>query len=713
MLHPDFARLEVEDRQTAEIRLGRALKRLTSTLGFMQTGAHPDDEANGLLALLAFRDGHRTSFACSTHGDGGQNGIGPEKGLDLAMIRTREMEEAARVLGLRLYWFSDELNDPIRDFRFSKSAEETFSVWGRDRALERMVRIFRREKPDCVCPTFLDVGGQHGHHRAMTRIAREAFEIAGDPAAFPRHAEAGLAPFAPAKFYLPAWSGAGGSYDDEEPPPPAHVHHDTGEIDPLSGAPYARIGEWSRRFHATQGMGRWIEAAPTPRDLSLVASRVGPAGRRESGIGDGLPTTLGDWAGEPGAPSALKACAEAIARAGAARAFSEDMIEALDAARRTIEQAIADCPDSLKGRLLHRLERKRRDIAKARALAEGRAPDVAGAPIPATPALSVEMTPDALMFNLAGGRRVVELDIVASGPDHRTTPSLAAPQGLAAEAAAPIGGDAVSTRFRLRLHADPDLLAPGEAALDVGGRPASRLITADTPHVGRASRVAPVVLRWGKVDCAIRPGTRVAYVGGGHDQCARWLREIGVEVVDVADGTLDDFALSGFSTVLVGIFTLGWRPDVTENIGRLHAFVRAGGHLVTLYHRPTDGWDPLATPLAPIHIVTPSLRYRVTDQRAEVTHLIPDHPILTGPNVISERDWAGWRKERGLYFAARWDAAYDALLSMADPGEEPLKGGLLSGRFGKGRHTHCALALHGELDSLTPGAFRLMANLIA
>jgi GlcNAc-PI de-N-acetylase len=111
MLHPDFARLAEEDRQTAEVRLGRALRCLTSTLSFMQTGAHPDDEASGLLALLAFRDGHRTSFACSTHGDGGQNSIGREKGLDLAMIRTREMEEAARVLGLRLYWFSDRLDD--------------------------------------------------------------------------------------------------------------------------------------------------------------------------------------------------------------------------------------------------------------------------------------------------------------------------------------------------------------------------------------------------------------------------------------------------------------------------------------------------------------------------------------------------------------------------------------------------------------------------
>ena len=49
---------------------------------------------------------------------------------------------------------------------------------------------------------------------------------------------------------------------------------------------------------------------------------------------------------------------------------------------------------------------------------------------------------------------------------------------------------------------------------------------------------------------------------------------------------------------------------------------------------------------------------------------------------------------------------------MADPGEAALTGALVSGRFGAGRHTHCALALHTELDALVPGAFRLLADLV-
>lgn len=43
---------------------------------------------------------------------------------------------------------------------------------GQQRIVERLVRAYRKERPDIVIPTFLDVPGQHGHHRAMTRAAK-------------------------------------------------------------------------------------------------------------------------------------------------------------------------------------------------------------------------------------------------------------------------------------------------------------------------------------------------------------------------------------------------------------------------------------------------------------------------------------------------------------------------------------------------------------
>ena len=102
----------------------------------------------------------------------------------------------------------------------------------------------------------------------------------------------------------------------------------------------------------------------------------------------------------------------------------------------------------------------------------------------------------------------------------------------------------------------------------------------------------------------------------------------------------------------------------------------------------------------------------MTDPTAEVTVLEPDHVLLNGPNRIEAADWSGWNKERGLYFLSHWHEAYQPLLSMHDAGEKPLFGSLVSGKIGKGRHTHTSLVLHHQLDRLVPGAFRIMANLL-
>jgi len=53
------------------------------------------------------------------------------------------------------------------------------------------------------------------------------------------------------------------------------------------------------------------------------------------------------------------------------------------------------------------------------------------------------------------------------------------------------------------------------------------------------------------------------------------------------------------------------------------------------------------------------------------------------------------------------------LIEMADAGEAPLRGALLSAQIGKGRHSHVSLIVHHQMDNLVPGAFRLMANLVS
>ena len=70
-------------------------------------------------------------------------------------------------------------------------------------------------------------------------------------------------------------------------------------------------------------------------------------------------------------------------------------------------------------------------------------------------------------------------------------------------------------------------------------------------------------------------------------------------------------------------------------------------------------------------------------------------------------------QERGLYFAHEWDPAYTPLLELHDPGESPLRGGLLVSQVGKGTYVYTGLAFFRELPAGVVGAYRLFANLLA
>src|SRR5207237_9677600 len=94
---------------------------------------HPADEDGTSLIMLRRKFGVHTVSVFSTFGEGGQNDIGPELYEELGAIRARETEEAAQVQGSEPYFLG------LREFGFSKSADETFRIWGNDEALRCMV----------------------------------------------------------------------------------------------------------------------------------------------------------------------------------------------------------------------------------------------------------------------------------------------------------------------------------------------------------------------------------------------------------------------------------------------------------------------------------------------------------------------------------------------------------------------------------------------
>ena len=789
-------RLARDEASPALVRLHRALSRLGSVVTMMNTGAHPDDEHSGLLAWLRFGLGMRVVVACSTRGEGGQNVLGPERGGALGLLRTREMEEAARVLDCDVAWLGFGPEDPVHDFGFSKDGDDTFARWGEDRVVERLVRAYRRERPDIVLPTFLDVPGQHGHHRAMTRAARMAVARAADPAAYPHHGEEGLAPWSVARFYLPAWPGGGGTYDDEVPPPEATIVEAATGRDAATGADFARVGEWSRRRHASQGMGRWHAVPQMEWPLHLVG------GAAEARITDGLPLTLHDLADRlPQAAPDLRVAGEAIEEAQAAFPVRDRILSALTEADIALERAIRAIEGDAEADAVHghRLVLKRRQLQAAMVEASGVDPRLtpAGAVLepggtvglefqtaaPLTteaPTLRAEMIgpedvssetqsvtagieqslelsakSDAAFsdqftegWSALGGNGPIYLRLDGTLAGRPVTVFVDPSEPVAVAPAAPfeaepaeflhrIGTSPGPVSFRysgaasaeetdlpegwsltlddgrgmLTPSADP---APGLIRIlpsSSGGRPAMRRSSSSYPHTGGFSYYEGATLRVLALQLDLPANARVGWIGGGSDRTDLWMRRMGVDVTGL-DQIDHDTDLSRFTTLVIGVVALASRHDVLANMPAIHAFVQAGGTLVTLYQRPDQGWNPETVPPAPLTIGTPSLRWRVTNENAEVTTLAREHPLLNTPNVIGPEDWAGWEKERGLYFASDWDEAYEPLVSMSDHGETPLTGALVSAKIGAGRHTHVALVLHHQLDRMVPGAFRLLANLL-
>jgi len=790
-------RIERQKSRPALVRLHHALSRLTSTVTVMNTGAHPDDEQNGLLAMFRFGLGMRVVIACSTRGEGGQNALGPERLGALGVLRSRELEEAARQLDADVHWLGHGPEDPVHDFGFSKDGDATFARWDEKRIVERLVRAYRQERPDIVIPTFLDVPGQHGHHRAMTRAAEAAIALAADAEVYPEHFAEGLTPWRVAKYYLPAWPGGGDTYDDEIPPPDATIAIDASGTEAATGVAYDHIGEWSRAYHASQGMGVWRD---TPRSAWPLHLLHGPRGSRsERSILEDIPATFAELANTAGCSASQALASVHDALNAAIQAFPDrDRITAflLDAASHIDGVETLASPDFV-ARHGHRLDRKRREIDAAlletagidvRAVTEPQhlSPESTGritmhmdnpsVPLPGD--ISIMLPSGVTVTRSWDAARSRSFDIEASAaaaltnPYGRTWSSLGGngvsfanvtarignrqvrgtfdleeplsivprhsltllPEAIIAKRGDQtrcwqIGVDGMDPAVALRFDAPPGwtikpqdgkwlLSAPEtlpagitQITPEISGHPAMRTTSISYPHTGRSVFIAPERLRVLTLDLKLPEGAKIGYVGGGADKVALWLQRMGLDVTE-----LDAEALGGdlscFTTIVVGIFTFGLRKDLSAATSRIHNFVENGGHLVTLYHRPSDGWISSVTPPRYLKIGSPSLRWRVTDPHSPVTILSPRHPLLTGPNIIGPADWDGWDKERGLYFASDFDNAYEPLLSMHDANEQPLNGGLISARIGKGRHTHTGLVLHHQLDKLVPGAFRLMANLV-
>ncbi|MDK1022380.1 MAG: PIG-L family deacetylase, partial [Candidatus Hydrogenedentes bacterium] len=220
---------------------------LGTDLRLMCVAAHPDDEDGATLAMYRKKYGYKTFAVLATRGEGGQNEIGPELYEELAVLRTHETANASKITGAELHF----LNLP--DFGYSKSREETYALWGREVALERMVRKIRELRPDVII-THHAPQGAHGHHQAIGDTLQRAFDVSADAKVFPEHLEEGLEPWQAARLYVRSFRGGGDG-----------ARIDFNELEPVRGYSYAEIAAQALREHKTQGMGFFIDRFLTSR----------------------------------------------------------------------------------------------------------------------------------------------------------------------------------------------------------------------------------------------------------------------------------------------------------------------------------------------------------------------------------------------------------------------------------------------------------------
>jgi LmbE family N-acetylglucosaminyl deacetylase len=355
-----------------------ALRKLDTVGSFMMTTAHPDDENNSMLAYFGHGQGYRTSLVTATHGEGGQNEIGPELFVPLAVLRTEELLAAHRFDGAEQY-FTRAI-----DFGYSFSIDETLEKWGHQEILGDFVRMIRTIRPDVVVGFVFDGDGGGQHHQTSSRLTLEAFRAAADPAKFPEQIADGLRPWQAKKFYATAGFGVAA---------PTTLRFTGGDVfDPVLGRTYNEIGGEARSMHKCQGMSQLL---PLPAPTGGGGGFGGPGGERayrlrdsvleggvarpETEIFDGVDTSLRSLASlAPAATadlgtrldriSALVAEARQALAAGGTAAAAAPIARGLEAVR-DVRGSLAPLDANARFEIDFRLAQKEEQFAEALLLA--------------------------------------------------------------------------------------------------------------------------------------------------------------------------------------------------------------------------------------------------------------------------------------------------------------------------------------------------------
>ena len=789
-----------------------AIRKLNVLGSVLYVAAHPDDENTRLLAFLSKDKMYRTGYLSMTRGDGGQNLIGDEQGIDLGLVRTQELLSARRIDG------AEQFFTRAFDFGYSKSPEETFTKWDKEKILSDVVWVIRKFQPDVIITRFPTTGeGGHGHHTASAILANEAFAAAADPSRFPEQLKY-VKPWQAKRLLWNTFNFGGNNTTRDD-----QLKIDVGGYNPLLGKSYGEIAAESRSQHKSQGFGasanrgqafEYFSATKGNQPDKELFENINTSWQKIKGgdvikkLIDGISTSFdllhpeksvkgltqlykalnalpdGYWQQQK-----LKETKQLIAMCSGLwmEAYANDGF--------AVQTDSVHMNVTVNNRLgldvlLQKISVDDFDTILMQPLKEN--VNVNLAKTLYVPVDKPVTQPYWLVNKMEQGYYNVDDQLLIGYPD--VFPSYTANikmtiEGLPLQFEVPVKykfTNPVRGELYEPLIVVPPLLVSAEEKIklskgdnrfegivnvtskiknigavvnDAGLKkndqikqeyiPASVNFSesdktigvkynitgtkdnAYTFHVKRAAANqqvfekemheikydhipfinyftgATVINR--KLDLKTE-GKRIGYIIGAGDKVPDALQQMGYEVVLLGDKELSRNSLQQFDAIITGVRAYNTNDWLNNHYDQLMAYVNDGGNLIVQYNT-SSRIGPVRAKIGPYDFNIS--RNRITDENAAVTFLKPNHPVLNYPNKITPDDFKDWIQERSIYHASDFDNRFEAIFSMHDPGEKEDDGSLVIAKYGKGVFVYTGLVFFRELPAGVPGAYRLLANLIA
>lgn len=794
------------------------LRKLKVLGSVMYMAAHPDDENTRLLAFFSKDRLYRTGYLSLTRGDGGQNLIGDEQGVDLGLIRTQELLAARRIDG------AEQFFSRAFDFGFSKTTSEALSKWNEDKILADAVYIIRKFQPDVIITRFPeDQRAGHGHHSASAVIAHKAFAAAADSTRFPEQFKYGVRPWKVKRLFWNTFN-----FGSTNTTSPDQLAIEVGGYNSILGTSYGELAARSRSQHRSQGFGvpssrgaqkeffmQWegpvaksdpmegidvswnkveggkeiesladeiirnfslAEPALSVRSLVRLYKKVSLLKEvywREQKLRE-IRSLIADCAGlwlEASSSSeyaiqgdTLKLQVIANNRAGIPMqwqrltiASKDTMLNASLQANMNVQlpvslpisdsasisqpywllekmdEAAYRIPDQL---LVGKPENDPAIMARFEFLIDGETIEferpvqykytdpVKGElfqPLVVVPAMNVSTDPSVLVFKQSDAKPKdfavsLHANRIFNGYTATVNSRFGAQQLSKTDSSFIVtAGGGKEYQFSVSnksMNGSAQLVMQPYAELKKNGNALSAYLSLTSiryDHIPAIHYFYQDAIKMLNIDLKT-VGKKVGYIEGAGDKVPLALQQMGYEVTLLKEKDLSYGNLSAYDAIITGVRAYNVHAFLTQRYDVLMDYVRNGGNLIVQYNTNSQ-IGPMKADISPYPFTIS--RNRVTDETANVTFALPDHPVLNYPNKIGASDFEHWIQERGIYFAESPDPAFKMPLMMNDPNEPAQNGSLIIANYGKGTFVYTGLVFFRELPAGVPGAYRLLANIIA